>query len=166
MQTRTNNEKTSASQPSATLSTGEAEETYSSSTLCPTQDTQFREQKVLAIRWDISTDQFVMSLEDIAFLTRKLDPTKRAIVSIVGKFYDPLGLLPPVVINFDIFLQELCEAKLGWDQLLTGRLLEKWHCLSSLRKSQHILTPRCYPPVLQSRTCGFCDSFKAHAAVI
>ena len=173
LQMRIDGEETSTSQTSTSSTTGEAEETYSNSTLCPTQGTQLGERKVLGIRWDISTDQLVVSLEDIAYLAVKLDPTKRAIVSLVGKFYDPLGLLSPVVINFKIFLQELCEARLGWDQPLTGKLLEKWRCLSSsLRESQPIFTPRCYLDGIGEQDvsyslCGFCDSsLKAYAAMI
>ena len=97
-------------------------------------------------------------------------PTKRAIVSLVGKFYDPLG---PVVINFKIFLQKLCEAKLGWDQPLVGKLLEKWRSLSfSLHESQPFMIPRCYligvaEQDVSFSLCGFCDSsLKAYAAVI
>ena len=173
LQMRIDDEEASTSQPSTSPSTAEVEETYTSSTLCPTRDTQLGEQKVLGIRWDISTDQLVVSLEDIALLAGKLEPTKRSIVSLVGKFYDPMGLLSPVVIKFKIFLQELCEAKLGWDQSLTGRLLEKWHCLScSLRESPQFCTPRCYLDSIRAQDvsftlCGFCDSsLKAYAAVI
>jgi hypothetical protein len=47
-----------------------------------------------------------MSPEDIASIATKLDPTKRVIVSLVSKFYDPLELLSPVVTSFKIFLHE------------------------------------------------------------
>ena len=67
------------------------------------------ERKVLGIWWDITTDQLNMSLEDIASAASELEPTRRAIVSLVGRFYDPLGLLSPVVIQFKIFLQVMCE---------------------------------------------------------
>ena len=154
-------------------STEETEETYSSSTLCPGQYTQPGERKVLGIRWDPQTDQLIQSLEDIAGLARTLEPTKREIVSLVGKFYDPLGLLSPVVVNFKIFLQELCQERLGWDQPLTGRLLEKWQQLSSsLQQNQPFLTARCYINCTQNHSplyklCGFCDaSLKAYGAVV
>ena len=96
-----------------TQNVASTEETYSSSTLCPGQYTQPGERKVLGIRWDPQTDQLIQSREDIVGLARTLEPTKREIVSLVGKFYDPLGLLSPVV-NFKIFLQELCQERLGW----------------------------------------------------
>ena len=62
----------------------------------------------------------------IASTAAELEPTKRAIMSLVGKFYDPLGFLSPVVICFKVFLQELYEAQLDWDDLLTGDLLARW----------------------------------------
>ena len=143
LQVKIDSEEASSSQSSA--KTKEVEETYSSPTLSPTQVTQSGERKVLGVRWDVASDQPVMSLEDIALLASKVDPTKRAIVSLVGKFYDPLGLLSSVVINFKIFLQELCEAKLGWDQPLAGKLLGKWRSLSfSLHENQPFMIPRCY----------------------
>ena len=70
--------------------------------------------------------------------------TKRNVVGAAPKFFDPLGVLSPVTILFKMFAQELCEAKVSWDEFLTGSLLEKWNCLlSSLRVSQPIVIPRC-----------------------
>ena len=86
------------------------------------------------------------------------------IISVVGKIFDPLGFLSPVVIRFKIFFQELCEAKLGWDKPLTGPLLRKWISLgSSLQDSISISIPRCYydgisNPVISCTLCGFRDA--------
>ena len=55
-----------------------------------------------------------MDLEDIASVTAALEPTKRAVVSLVGQFYDPLGLLSPVVVQFKVFLQEMCKIMSEW----------------------------------------------------
>ena len=89
---------------SDTSHTGEAEETYTSSTLGSSQEQHSEERKVLSIRWDVSSDQFVMSLEDIVSEATELVTMKRAIVSPVGKFYNPLGLLSQFVVQFKIFL--------------------------------------------------------------
>lgn len=98
-----------------------------------------REQKLLGVRWDIATDQLVINLDEIGV------PTKRNIVALVGRFYDPLGLLAPIVVQFKMFFQELCEAKLEWDQPLLGKLQAKWHSLSAdLQEGQLISIPRCY----------------------
>lgn len=116
--------KPTTSRNPALPTTGETEETYVSSTLGSSREQRSGERKVLGIRWDIAADQLVMSLEEIASAAKELEPTKRSIVSLVGKFSDPL-CLSPIVIQFKIFLQELCEEKLDWDQPLRGKLLEK-----------------------------------------
>ena len=108
------------------LTTPDNEETYSRATLGGSQKLYSGEQKVLGIKWNTFTDQFVINLQDITDLARSLEPTKRNIVSLVGKFYDPLGFLAPVVVQFKMFLQLMCESKMEWDQLITEELLWKW----------------------------------------
>lgn len=52
--------------------------------------------------------QFVSDLREIANVARIIDPTKRNFVSVAAKFYDPMRFLSPIIIEFKIFLQELC----------------------------------------------------------
>jgi hypothetical protein len=101
------------------------------------------------------------------------EPTKRRVTSIVGKFYDPLGYLSPLVIKFKIFFQELCEKKLDWDQVLTGSVLRKWQTLiMSLKEAPTFSIPRYFltgtnGQVISYHLHGFCDaSERAYAAVI
>ena len=68
------------------------------------------------MRWNNVTDQLVMDLEEIASAAVVLEPTKRAIVSLMGRFYDPPGLFSSIVIQFKLFLQEMCGMKMDWDQ--------------------------------------------------
>ena len=107
----------------------ELEESYSSSTLVEGQKLCRGEQKVLGIRWELSTDQLVIRLDDIASAATSLSPTKRNIISLVCRFYAPLGYLTPVVIQFKLFLREHCEAKIDWDQPLSGALMDSWNSL-------------------------------------
>ena len=76
--------------------------------LGPTQRVHSGERKVLGVCWNNATDQLVMGLEETASAATTLEPTKRAIVSLVSRFYDPLGLLSPIVIQFKVFLQKIC----------------------------------------------------------
>lgn len=118
------------------------DETYASTVLGPNQKVHSGERKVLGVRWNNSADQLVMDLEEIASAATALEPTKRAIVSLVGRFYDPLGLLSPIVIQYKVFLQEMCRMKMSWDQPLSGELLRRWHHLvSSLQGKQSFATP-------------------------
>ncbi len=153
--------------------TEELEESYASSTLGGGEKLHSGEQKVLGIRWDTSTDRLLVNLKEIASAASALTPTKRSIVSLVGRFYDPLGYLAPVVVHFKIFLRQLCEAKLDWDQPLPSKLVEEWSALSeSLRYTQPTSISRCYLSGMQGELvsytlCGFCDaSQKAYAGVV
>ena len=101
------------------------------------------------------------------------EPTKRSVVSISAKFFDPLGIVSPVTILFKIFCQQLCEAKVGWDEPLSGHHLENWvRLLTMLRGATTLTTPRCLYGVMSkspksARLIGFCDaSTKAYAAVV
>ena len=149
------------------------DETYAKSTLGTEQSTYSGEHKILGVRWDALSDQLIFNLEDVAQMAKDLEPTKRHVVSVVGKFYDPLGFLSPVIVRFKILFQKLCESKVDWDQPLSGRLLEKWRCLiADLCESQPITVPRSYQAGVQReitsyRLCGFCDaSVSAYAAVV
>ena len=100
-------------------------------------------------------------------------PTKRNTASIAAKFYDPIGFLSPVVVQFKLFFQELCESKTNWDDILEGDLLIKWNKLvSSLRDVQPFWLERCYfkepwDAVVCCNLHGFCDaSLKAYGAVV
>ena len=48
---------------------------------------------------------------------RSLSPTKRSILKISSKLFDPLELLSPFIISVKILFQNLCKNKVGWDQL-------------------------------------------------
>ena len=126
--------------------------------------------KVLGVQWDAVNDTFQFGVGDVSSVMKNSNPTKRNVVAAAAKFFDPLGVLSPVTIKFKMFAQDLCEAKVSWDELLSGSLLERWNSLlSSLRDSQLIVIPRCMcSTTFQSaRLVGFCDaSLKAYAAVV
>ena len=148
------------------------EEESCSHTVCNSRE-HLGEKKILGVRWDLSADNLIVSLEEVLHSMSQLRPTKRQIVSLVGKIYDPLGILSPLVILFKIFLQQLYAAKLDWDEELAGQTLEKWtHLCTLLRESKPLSIPRCYfydvdMQAVEHHLCGFCDaSFKAYAAVV
>ncbi|XP_068712813.1 uncharacterized protein [Montipora foliosa] len=131
------------------------------------------EQKVLGIRWNPLKDVFMFDLTEIASYARDLQPTKRNVVSVAAKFYDPFGFLSPTIIEFKLFFQELCKTKVGWDDPLNGNVLKMWHkLLNGLESVTALSLPRCYFQGVQHKvvSCslhGFGDaSSKAYAAVI
>ena len=112
---------------------------------------------------------------DVSSITQhasSLEPTKRNVVSLVGKFFDPLGFLAPVIIRFKVFFQRLCECKIGWDEILSDELVCEWKMLlDGLQGDISITLPRSYLTGIETfnscQLAGFCDaSTQAYAAVV
>ena len=81
------------------------EETYAEATLGGLQCMDVGEHKVLEVSWNPNSDQLIVDVTDLAQLATTVQPTKRNLISVIGKFYDPLGLLAPVTISFKILFQ-------------------------------------------------------------
>ena len=149
------------------------QESYTKSTLGSSKQMDDGEQKILGISWSYSNDCLLFDMNELASHASKLDPTKRGIVGIASRVYDPVGFVSPVTIRFKVLFQELCEAKVDWDEPLPLPLLNKWRVLvSSLQHGVPLTVPRCYfenlsAPVTSCRLMGFCDASKAaYAAVV
>ena len=105
---------------------------------------------------------------------KKVEPTRQNAVSLSARFFDPIGIVSPVIILFKIFYQQLCAAKVRWDESLTGRLLKGWKSLCpALQSADSITIPRCYQTTTtgirmsECQTDWICDaSSKAYAAVV
>ena len=131
------------------------------------------EFKILGVQWNFVEDTFVFDVSNVARLMNTAEATKRNVVSMATRFYDPLGVVSPVTILFKMLFQRLCEAKLEWDDPLSGDLLSEWNGLiSALQGTSLIVVPRCYfkevdGPLVSARLIGFCDaSTRAYAAVV
>ena len=127
--------------------------------------------KVLGILWDVQRDKLLFDIGEVAETMEPLEPTKRNLVSITTKFFDTLGVVCPVTVLFKMFCQQLCEAKVGWDDLLSDEFLERWSQLLSMLKGARLISiKRCVDQLVNSkaaRLVGFCDaSSKAYAAVV
>ena len=151
----------------------EEDETWAKGMLGGIQETSSLEQKVLGVCGNPLNDKFIFDLTEIANYASDLQPTRRNVVSVAAKFYDPFGLLSPIIIEFNLFFQELCKMKIGWDDPLNGNLLKTWHkLLNGLDGVAALWLPRCYFQGIQDKvvSCslhGFVDaSSKAYAAVI
>ena len=74
--------------------------------------------KVLGLAWVPAHDvyKFVFRRE------RAPVWTKRSVLSVIARMFDPLGLLAPVVIRAKIFMQTLWQEDLDWETSLTAPL--------------------------------------------
>ena len=149
------------------------DDTYTKEMFGTMQFIQPGEQRILGVHWNVTTDQLYFRLTDIARLASELVPTKRNLIATVGKFYDPVGFLSPIVIKFKFLLQEICRQNIDWDERLSKELLHQWDALVTELQCSPVMTlDRCFFPDTTSviSSCslqGFCDASKeAYAAVI
>ena len=101
--------------------------------------------KVLGSLWNTATDQFVFDLVDLDEQAKKLPTTKRSLLKISAKIFDPIGLLSPFTIQWKILFQELCNERADWEKQLKDDHLKKWNSLiCQLQTLNSVSIPRCY----------------------
>ena len=150
------------------------DKSYSKSTVGNPQEVLLeREEKILGIRWNYVSDTFIFNFQRIVEAARELEPTKRNVIGIISRFYDPLGVLAPITVKLKMFFQELCQSKVEWDEELSSELKKKWeHLILDLENIESTLIPRCYQAGIEEKVLsyslqGFCDaSLKAYGAVV
>jgi hypothetical protein len=80
---------------------------------------------VLGLRWNTSSDT-------IHFATKKSLPnsheliTKREVLQHSSHIFDPLGIIAPVTIRAKIFMQQLWQQSIDWDEPLNEQLQQEW----------------------------------------
>ena len=60
------------------------------------------EQKVLGVNWNYLEDSSILPLKPLAQLAFELPPTKRNILKVVAKIFDPLGVISPVTFQMKV----------------------------------------------------------------
>ena len=85
-------------QSEATLS--EDEQTYAKASigLSSAED----HVKILGLRWDTDSDEFCFDLTEIVVLARTLPITKRTLLKLKAKIFDPLGVLSVFTVDMKI----------------------------------------------------------------
>lgn len=123
--------------------------------------------KTLGIRWNAISDSFYFVTEKIQ---NKNAFTKREVLSVIARLFDPLGWLAPVVINAKVLMQQLWLDDLEWDDPLKPLALVKWKkFVENYGVIDSINIPRWieYSPQCKMEFHGFCDSSElAYAATL
>ena len=60
---------------------------------------------------------------------QSLPSTKRSVLKLSAKVFDPIGLVTPFTVNMKILFQSLCTENVNWDDDLEGEALLKWNKL-------------------------------------
>ncbi|CAB4030505.1 Hypothetical predicted protein, partial [Paramuricea clavata] len=64
--------------------------------------------KVLGVLWDTENDTFMFEFSSLVQYARSLPATKRSVLKVTSKIFDPVGFLTPFVIKMKALFQELC----------------------------------------------------------
>ena len=71
----------------------------------------FNNEKVLGLYWDHQRDVISLKISEIFKEAVNIVPTKRNILSVIARVYDPTGYLQPLAIMLKIIFQEIMQVK-------------------------------------------------------
>ena len=134
-------------------------------------DSDKDETSVLGIKWNKFTDALSVNVSFDAF--ENIDKiTKRNILSIAHRIFDPLGFVCPVILLPRLLLQNLWSENLTWDDQVGENIKKsflKW--VTELKHLSEIKVPRCFlgreNGIINVSLHAFCDASKdAYATVI
>ena len=98
--------------------------------------------KVLGVTWCQDDDTLSFTGDH---LPAGVVPTKRVVLSLLARVYDPLGLLTPFTVLVRCLFQELWELGLGWDEELpeaAAELFSRW--LDGCQLLREVKVARCF----------------------
>ena len=82
--------------------------------------------KVLGMNWNTHSNEIIFSFSKLSKYTNSLPLTKRSVLKVTAKIYDPMGFLSPLTVEMKILFQELCLEKTSWNTELKGESLQQW----------------------------------------
>ena len=84
--------------------------------------------RVLGLDWNTDNELY-FNLDEVIKYSCNLPPTKRSVLRLSAKIFDPLGFLSLFIVQLKISFQQLCVDKTNWDQPLKEHTLEEWNKL-------------------------------------
>ena len=81
---------------------------------------------LLGLQWNTSTDTLAFPIKQFLPTTEEQPITKRLVLQISSRIYDPLGFLNPITIQAKILMQELWRSGVDWDEPLNQEYKNTW----------------------------------------
>ena len=125
---------------------------------------------MLGVNWDLANDTFIFEFNNVIDAAEKLNVTKRNILKLSAMFFDPLGIISPLVLQVKLMFKDICLLKFSWDDNLPTILTNKWE--SFINELKSVKTKEIHRHVLycdsnETELHGFCDvSTVAYGAVV
>ena len=98
--------------------------------------------KILGVVWDPATNELKVRVD-----VDEKPCSRRKLLSMIAKTYDPLGVIQPFLLPARQLLQQACSAQLGWDEtidVVPGLELRWRKWFKSLPDLQQVSVPRCF----------------------
>ena len=92
----------------------------------PANQPAYKPIKILGLGWNVSGDQFSVDFNELSQYVGSLPPTKRSLLRVTAKIYDPFGFISPFTVSVKFIFQQLCTQKFNWDDKLEGGPREQW----------------------------------------
>ena len=119
-------------------------------------------QSALGVTWNIEFDHF-----SLRYVEPKTEFTRRAILSVNGSVYDPMGMASPISLGGRILQRKFISSgtkPFGWDEPLPEEYLSEWKSwIAELPNITELTIPRCLFPdradkPLKAELHVFCDA--------
>ncbi|XP_015926265.2 uncharacterized protein [Parasteatoda tepidariorum] len=130
--------------------------------------------KILGYIWDNRNDLIRIPIPELNILDSNQEITKRMMLQIIGRVYDPIGLINPFTVTSKILMQECWRAGLEWDDPLPldiqsqfKRWCEDLVNLNDIEIDRYYFGNASFSEISNIQLHCFCDSsMKAYGAVI
>ncbi|XP_075157681.1 uncharacterized protein LOC142230948 [Haematobia irritans] len=123
--------------------------------------------KTLGTEWNALSDCFSYKINPISPTTTI---TKRKLLSLASKLFDPAGWISPIIVQAKLLLQQIWLDGTDWDEDAKPHTTQKWNrFVTELSSISLIEIPRWihFSPRCQTQLHGFCDaSQKSYCAVV
>ena len=128
--------------------------------------------KILGVGWNTESDKIIFDLTEVKNYALALPITRRSLLKLTAKIFDPLGALNPFTIKLKCLFQETTVQRVPWDQELQGEFRARYlELVSQLNSLSSVSFPRYYfrqgKEVVNVQLHGFSDASElAYASVI
>ena len=127
--------------------------------------------KILGLHWNSSSDEICYDFTEITELGKTIPATKRSLLKLTAKIFDPLGILSVFTVKMKAMFQSLCLQKVAWYEELQGSARLEFNAfLFKLQQLSKVRIPRCLFNEVSIRSFqiqGFSDaSEQAYACVV